>query len=55
MAVAKIDRKAQRLIGRIDSLTARVFGEMTLVQWMAGLSITLNGAVLIRLFSGRPI
>ena len=44
----------QRLNAKIDSLAAKVDGQITLLKWMLGLVITLNVGVLIRLFFVRP-
>ena len=43
----------QRLNAKIDTLAAKIDGQITLLKWMIGLSISLNIAVLIRLFLGR--
>jgi hypothetical protein len=43
----------QRLNAKIDNLAAKFDGQFTLLKWMIGLSISLNVAVLIRLFVVR--
>ena len=50
---AKIDNLEQRLNAKIDNLAAKFDGQFTLLKWMIGLSISLNVAVLIRLFLVR--
>jgi hypothetical protein len=48
-----IRRTEQRLDAKIDNLAAKFDGQLTLLKWMIGLSISLNIAVLIRLFLTR--
>lgn len=48
-----IRQTEQRLDAKIDTFSAKFDGQATLVKWMAGLSISLNVAVLIRLLLGR--
>ena len=43
----------QRLIARIDTVDARIRGEMTLLKWMFGAMMTVNLGILIRLFVYR--
>lgn len=50
---AKITELDQRLSGKIENLGAKIDGQITLVKWMIGLSISLNVAVLVRLFFVR--
>jgi hypothetical protein len=47
---ARIDGLAAKVDGQIASFTARFDGQITLLKWMIGLAISLNVAVLIRLF-----
>ena len=47
---AAIGEAEQRLNAKIDNLAAKIDGQVTLLKWMIGLSISLNVAVLIRLF-----
>jgi hypothetical protein len=45
--VAKLD-------GKIDALGNRVDGRLNLHQWMIGVTITLNLAILVKLFIATP-
>jgi Protein of unknown function (DUF1640) len=45
----------QRLNAKIDNHAAKFDGQITLLKWMIGLSISLSVAVLIRLFIVRPL
>ena len=48
-----IRQTEQRLNAKIDNLAAKFEGQFTPLKWMIGLSISLNVAVLIRLFLVR--
>jgi hypothetical protein len=50
---AKIENLEQRLTAKLENHTAKIEGQITLLKWMIGLSISLSVAVLIRLFIMR--
>ena len=49
----EIKDSERSLSSRIDTLEARIRGEMLLLKWMFGAMMTINLGVLIRLFVGR--
>jgi hypothetical protein len=50
----KIDALGARLDGKIEALSNRVDGRLNLHQWMIGVTITLNLAILVKLFIATP-
>lgn len=50
---SKMDNLEQRLNSKMDNQGTRFEGQFTLLKWMVGLAITMNVAVLIRLFVMR--
>lgn len=48
-----VGESEQRLNAKIDNLAAKIEGQIALMKWMIGLSISLNVAVLVRLFFVR--
>ena len=50
----KIDSAVSRLEGKIEALSNRVDGRLNLHQWMIGVTITLNLAILVKLFIATP-
>jgi hypothetical protein len=50
----KIDGAASRLDGKIDSVRAELKGEIHVLKWMAGASLALTTAVLLRLLFMAP-
>jgi hypothetical protein len=50
----KIDSAVSRLEGKIEALSNRLDGRLNLHQWMIGVTITLNLAILAKLFIATP-
>jgi hypothetical protein len=40
----------QRVMNRVDTLSAQIRGELTLIKWMFGVIVTVGVGILVRLF-----
>ena len=49
----EIKEESLKLNAKIDTLYAKLVGEMTLLKWMFGLNITVMAGILVRLFFFR--
>jgi hypothetical protein len=50
----KIDSAVAKLDGKIDKVHAELKGETSVLKWMAGASLALTTAVLLRLLFATP-